>query len=217
MSAFINIAHVLRFNMNCNLFYILLILTIIAFGNSNDIAYQTNNTSHDVSIPTSIKIRNHDGIYNINQIIVSQPEFIVITFSTSDYMASALTWYDQLLSCGVDNHYIVVYSDYKLKNLMGVIGRDGNPARIIRSAQKTPFHFQSVMGWRVRTISHFLHHNISILAADTDSIWVKNPLPEYFSVEDRRHYDLISSFGSTVSRPLSVSLIKYILISVLVS
>ena len=138
----------------------------------------------------------HQGSWHMDTLIEEQPEYLVITFSTPNYMVSARSWYNQLVERGVTNHWVVVYKDYVLDEELDV-DLKGQKMRLLKSTHVATSAFKSIMSWRVHAITHLLKHNVSVLAADTDTIWLKNPLTALFPAEDRHKYDMIVSYGST--------------------
>ena len=150
--------------------------------------------------PSSSKIQSGEAVlhgpWHMKDLIHTKPEYIVMTFSTLDYMPASREWYNQLVERGVTNHWIIVYRDHVVDNVRDV-DCAGNPMRLLISEHHADKSFKSVMAWRVHAMQHLLKHNVSILAADTDTIWLKNPLNTFFSRADRNAYDLIISYGTT--------------------
>jgi hypothetical protein len=138
----------------------------------------------------------HQGSWHMDTLIEEQPEYLVITFSTPNYMVSARSWYNQLVERGVTNHWVIVFKDYVFDENLDV-DLKGQKMRLLKSTHVGTNAFNFIMSWRVHAITHLLKHNVSVLAADTDTIWLKNPLTDLFPAEDRHKYDMIVSYGST--------------------
>ena len=90
--------------------------------NSNTIINDNKTTtSLTTTIPTieDTKISNNikNEILNIDDLIKTKPEFIIVTFSTKEYLTSAISWYNSLTNININNHYIIVPQNLPLHHI----------------------------------------------------------------------------------------------------
>jgi len=124
-------------------------------------------------------------IYNSAHQYKCKNNLLVVAFGNSEYTKVILQWLLLLGKLNVSN-YLIVSLDEKLYKLLSYFGYH---------AVRSDFSGSLGQFWTYRSVilKKILECGLNIVHSDADALWLKNPIPEYFS---KVEFDILSSQGT---------------------
>lgn len=163
---------------------------------------QLYNESNSTRIQSSHALSN----FTANK-VNNESEFRVLVSTTEKYFPIFLNWLLFYRRCGLDYSklYIICF-DKSTEVLLPQHGLECNYVSYL----PTRSHAQTIVAlWQIRLqiVLSLLEKNTDVLMSDVDAIWLRNPIPEVYSL--RNDADIISSraqFPEEIARELGATL-----------
>lgn len=121
--------------------------------------------------------------------LVKKDNNVIVTFANYAYKEVALNWVTALRRLQLRNYVIIALDNdiynYLVSQKINTILRefDGN--------------LSDLWIFRIKVLQEMLNFGVDIIHSDSDAIWLKNPIPEYFINNDS---DMIFSQGTVYPR-----------------
>jgi|GEM_PF-766903 len=115
-----------------------------------------------------------------------QNNTVIITFSDYRYKDVVTNWFTGLHRLNILNYLIISLDE----QIHAFLDEQGIPNVLL----KIDFNLDSLWLMRVKVFQFLCHNGIDFIHSDTDAVWLRNPIPEYFTATGCH---IVASQGTT--------------------